>query len=891
MRPALASVLLLLTLVLRGSAAVAQPIPGSVAGSVTASTGIGLPGATITVVGREAGIERFVVTGEDGEYVIDGLPPTGTYDFTVDLEGFAPVRRTGVVIVPGGRVTTSFLLVPTTSETLSVTARTAIGDQRRGAIQATIPERIIQAVPLAGRNFLTLAMLTPGFTGNPVAPSPNGQVYWTHNIIVDGASHFSKWRSAPRTFNSGYSLEAIQQIQVLNSQFSPEFGEALSSVTTAITRSGTNERHGSALVFGQAGVLNDQPVFASRKPPVASARAGFTIGGPVRRDQTFYFTSYEGRLSRSKNFVVSPAAAGREVPTDEDEHLAFVKIDHRLSANDLVSMRYNGQWFRWLNQPGGLWLPGSGTRYRNDVHTALVTATQLVSTHVLNQARFQVSRYMDRRTDLNPSMYVSRAGYSLEGATLGPFGFGAAPEDTYEGSDTLTHTDGRHSFRMGTGFKYVKARSESLPFGAGAYYFAGGPAQYPQPFAFAQGLAPDGAATSVEPRSVASFAFVQDEWRVTPGLTLNYGLRYDIERVSNVSGYGAADRNNLQPRASASWAPFGSTFVIRGGGGVYTQQHLLYYINRVQLEGPGGLSLVTLPSSSTLMPSYPGTLSPAVLSRIPRDIYVVDPAFHNPYSVQGAIGASGVIRGFDVAADFIYLSGRDLMSIVDANAPASVAKPALRSVAVADDTRPQMPSPGGYRKVIELGNEGRSWYRGLQVKVDRSVGSLVLVSSYTLARARDMANYQLPEDSRNIAAEAGRADNDVRHNATAGLTWQLPSRGASFGSWVISATGQFRSNRPYNITWGDDRNGTTQNDARPGARNTGRTGAYRNIDLALSRRMPFSGRTLEIRAEAYNVLSTTNYDEYVGALSSPFFGQPVSAFPKRRLQFAAVVRF
>ena len=126
---------------------------------------------------------------------------------------------------------------------------------------------------------------------------------------------------------------------------------------------------------------------------------------------------------------------------------------------------------------------------------------------------------------------------------------------------------------------------------------------------------------------------------------------------------------------------------------------------------------------------------------------------------------------------------------------------------------------------------------------------------------------------------------------TAGLTWDLPLHGAALRNWTLAASGQFRSGRPYNVTWGDDRNGTTQNDARPGDRNTGQTGVYRAIDAALSRRFPVRGRTLEVRAEAFNLLSTINYDQYAGALSSPFYGQPISAFPTRRLQFAAVVRF
>lgn len=867
----------------------AQPATGSIGGSVSASTGIGLPGAVVTVSNPEARVERSVTAGDDGEYLVEGLPP-GLYEIRAELDGFAPVSRTAFALTPGGRDTVSFLLIPTTSETLSVTARTTTREQQRGTVQQIVTDRLAHSIPLVGRDFIALASLAPGFTGNPVAPSPNGQIYWSNNVLVDGASHYSKWRSAARTFYSGYSLETIQEVQVMGSQFSPEYGEALASITSAVTRSGTNARRGSVLLFGQAGVLNDQPVFAVRKPPASSLRFGATLGGPVSLDRTFYFASYEARRSRSTNFVVSPAAPDAEVPDDQDEHLAFLKIDHRVSTNDLVSMRYNGQWFRWHNEPGGLWLPGSGVQYRNDVHTGLITATQLVSTHILNQARFQFARYSDLRTDLNRSVHISRAGYSLEGATLGPFGFGATPEDTYEGADTLSHADGGHAFKVGTGFKIVRAHNESLPLGGGAYYFAGSPASFPQPFAFAQGLATSADAATVDPLSISSFAFVQDEWRAAPRLTVNYGVRYDIERVKGVSGYGASDRNNLQPRLSTTIAPFGGAFALRAGIGLYTQQHLLHYINRVQLEGTQGTALITLTSASPLMPTYPRTLSASALSQVARDLYVVSPEFHNPYSVQGAAGATGSLFGFDVAADYIYLAGHELMSLVDTNAPAA-SKLDFRTVAQADATRPNVPRAGGYRKVMQLGNEGRSWYHALQVKADRTVGSLVLVSSYTLARARDMANFQVPEDSRSIAAELARADNDVRHNVTAGVTWQLPSLGPAFAGWTLSATGQFRTNRPYTITWGDDRNGTTQNDARPGGRNTARADGYRNIDLALARRYPFGGRTLELRAEAFNVLSTTNYDEYVGALNSPFYGQPVSAFPKRRLQFAGVVRF
>ena len=101
----------------------------------------------------------------------------------------------------------------------------------------------------------------------------------------------------------------------------------------------------------------------------------------------------------------------------------------------------------------------------------------------------------------------------------------------------------------------------------------------------------------------------------------------------------------------------------------------------------------------------------------------------------------------------------------------------------------------------------------------------------------------------------------------------------------------YRSRRPYTISWGDDRNGTTQNDARPGQRNTGETGPYRTIDLALTRRFQWRAATIDARAQVFNALNATNYEQYVGELLSPLFGRPVSAFPPRRIEIAAIVRF
>jgi carboxypeptidase family protein/TonB-dependent receptor-like protein len=873
---------LMAAVLLRGAPAAAQST-GIVSGNVTASTGLALPGVTVTLHNVTTGPDRSVQTQTDGSYVFTNVATEGTYEIQAELQGFATVVHSGVMIAEGQRVTIDFTLYAATAEALVVTGRVATLEHQRSTIQQMVPDALVHALPLAGRSFLALTSLTAGFTGNAVAPSPQGQIYWSNNVVVDGASHFSKWRGAARTFYSGYGLESIREVQVLTSQFSAEYGEALATVTLAVTNSGTNTLKGSAFLFGQSGVLNDRPAFTPRRPPYSSERFGGTLGGPLMKDRTHFFVSYEGNLVRGKRIVTSPEQNGAEAKNNQHEELLFFKIDHKVSRRDLLTARYNGQWFDWHDEPGGLTLAGNGTNYHNDTHTFLVSDTGLISNRMLNQARFQFSRFVDLRTDLNPSLYVVRSGYAIEGGYLGPYGNGVNPEDTFEAADTISYVAGAHSIKLGGGFKHVSTHSQSLPWGFGAYYFAGDPATYPLPFAFTQGLARTDAA--------------QDDWTLGPRLTLNAGVRYDVERISDLGNYTApTDANNIQPRVGAAWEAIPGRTVVRGGFGLYTQQHLLGYLNRVQLDGADGSIQLALAPGSPVMPAFPSILSLSSLSALPpRDIRVIDPHFQNPYSMQATFGAEHSLFGMVVGTDFLYLRGFNLMSLVDTNAPASTSKFTTRTVAQADLTRPILPVPNGFRKIIALGNEGLSWYRAVEIKVDRSIGRVQALGSYTFAhandRANDVVNDRLPEDSRNLDAETGRADNDVRHNLSVGLTWQVPESRPMMRGVILSVYGLVRSSRPYTVTWGDDRDGTSQNDARPGGRNTAHGDAFSSVDASVAKRFRAGSKNIEARVETFNLLSTINFDEYIGALSSPFFGKPTSAFPTRAIQLAAIVRF
>src|SRR5436190_3147243 len=207
-----------------------------------------------------------------------------------------------------------------------------------------------------------------------------------------------------------------------------------------------------------------------------------------------------------------------------------------------------------------------------------------------------------------------------------------------------------HALKFGAGIKDVRAHNESLPNGFGAYYFLGGAAQ---PYLFNQRLATTDTATIVEPHSFSTFAFLQDDWRFSPHLSLNLGVRYDIERISNVRHFDAdTDKNNIQPRVGVAWEPVEGGIVFRGGLGIYTQQHLFNAINKVQLEAADGAANVTIASGSAQFPTFPNVLPSHLTNLPPRDVQVVDSSFRNPYSIQATAGGERTIRGVNLGADY-----------------------------------------------------------------------------------------------------------------------------------------------------------------------------------------------------------------------------------------------
>ena len=276
-------VLAILACVAAPHAVSAQPATGAVMGTVSSGTGNGLSGVIVTAQNQVTGIRRTATTDADGRYEIESLPVEGEYQVSVAPTGFGTTTSENVKVVPNAILVVNFHLKLMVTESVSVSGQTPLLEIGQSTAQQTVSEQLVHSLPLVGRNFIPLVTLTAGFTGNPNFPSPQGQIYWTNNIVVDGASHFSKWRSAPRTFYSGYGLESIKEVHVLINHFSAEYGESLATVTSAVTKAGTNELHGSGLFFFQNNALNATPAFAFVNPPAGSERYGFTLGGPFAK--------------------------------------------------------------------------------------------------------------------------------------------------------------------------------------------------------------------------------------------------------------------------------------------------------------------------------------------------------------------------------------------------------------------------------------------------------------------------------------------------------------------------------------------------------------------------------------------------------------------------------
>jgi hypothetical protein len=854
----------------------------------------------------------------------------------VELAGFATEVREGLVFNAGQNAVLNFSLkLSTVQETVTVAGESPIVQTTSAEVTSTIDQRSFETLPVKERNYFRLLTLDSNVvaagTGSN-AVNVGGQEVWNFGTYVDGTNNHSKWltlQRAPQLGSSGFAIETVKEVQLITNQFSAEFGGHSAGVASMITKSGTNVLNGSAFTMIRPGDLDAAPPLApivngeKTKTPYNQQQFGGTVGGPLIRDRVFYFGSYERRRERSQVVVTAPEATGLVVPTPADEHQGHAKVDIRFSQRDTLGIRYNMVRWNKDNESGGLSLPGTGFIWDNNVDTLHGTFTSVVSDRFLNEIRGQYSRYVDRRAAKCDCVAIVRQGYSTSGGN-NQGTWGVIPEQTYDISDTMSLWMGNHTIKAGASLTYDVTDQLFQPLQNGQYTFAGSPTAAPAPFRYQQSFALTPEARLMFPKAYVVATFLQDDWRVRDNLTLNLGMRYDVEIIKDIPDWPAGtDANNFDPRVGFAWDIKGDQkWALRGGFGRFTQQHPIFTIVKGGVGGRNGQVTITLTPADALFPTFPNALPafPAGAVLPARSIQEISPDLENEHSWNASIGLQRQIGARTSVSVDANINRGVKHGWLDINQPPPIPKDQLnaalaanpnaviRTLAQADALRPSPAVPNGFRHIDILTNEGRFWYEGVRFMLQHRTTPLQFTASYTASSAEDRLNHWFsPENSADPELDRGPTGASTPHNLVTSAMWNIPGTGPLLSGWRVSLVTHHQSGSPYSIIYAGDPTGAgaglnaacnsrgCQN-PRPGDRNTER-GMFMNWgDVSLARLFRVGEDQFEFRADVFNVLNNQNLlaGGYFNQVGHPRFGEHSggsNVLPGRQFQFAGTYRF
>ena len=315
-------------------AAYAQSTSATVQGVVRDNQGAVLPGVIVTITNAETGLARDVVSADAGFYRIAALPP-GTYTIGAALEGFAAYNRAGLLLTVGQTATIDIpLALAGVTEAVTISADTPLIDTTSNALGTTVTNAQLDDLPLAGRDFATLARLAPGVTGvGGGGISAGGQLTRNNSIVVDGASNDEQGIASTR---GSFSLESVREYVIYTNQFAAEHGLATGALVNVVTRSGTNNLEGRLFAFHRDDSLDARNPFSkaqgSGNAPFSEQRAGGFLGGPIVRNTWHYFGSYEGQRNETTNVVTSPLVPVERSRIPREQLARSVFLQERLRA-------------------------------------------------------------------------------------------------------------------------------------------------------------------------------------------------------------------------------------------------------------------------------------------------------------------------------------------------------------------------------------------------------------------------------------------------------------------------------------------------------------------------------------------------------------------------------
>jgi hypothetical protein len=923
---------------------------GSVSGTVTDTTGSVIAGANVTLASPDKTMVRTTVASSDGTFAIAGIA-SGTYRVEIAAPGFAGYRNDGVVVSVGRNVRVNAHLAPAhASQQVNVEAGTEALDTSQSSPVTSIDRDRIEELPIPNRNYLAFTLLAPslgtsnpelgqqfpgtaaegGFSAGGLRPSSN-------SLYIDGSEDDDEYTGLSRT---ELSPEAISDFQVVNHGYEAQYGGSAGGSVDVETRSGANVQHGDAFLFVQNGALNGTPPLelVPRKPDESRLRAGLSTGGPIVRDKMFYYVAGEQEMSRGEeagDFTPRVAAtiddALRKVgplrgfqiqqgffPTTNEETELSGRVDRAGKANSLM-LRYAMTNNRSVNDAfntddlSDLSARGSAFYDDNGVNGSW-SAT--LSPRLLNEFNFELSqRRVTLRTSSTDGPGVVVAGVAQFGT---PYAGNSRRYETHvDFTDSVIRQYGKHLVQAGAVFSHIALRAANLDGFGGLYVFpdvaalgAGRPEFYIQSFG-------DPDTNFAEIRSAA---FVEDHWTALRSLALDFGLRYDYNRLPASL---PQDPDNLSPRLGFAWSP-NNNWVVRGGFGIYVDRYLLSTVNRIE-EFDGSRALQQTAEATSAGNFYrSGDVFLRPHAGIAPSIWQAAPDLVNPYSKTASLGVERQLPAqWTISAEYRFVAGVKMGRTLNANlaAPVNLTLANARKLGIAAPNlqqigRPVFPVLGldrAYDAVNQFQTEARSNYSGGTITVNRQFSEeFELMAGYTYSKTIDDASYDTEQPQNPYALEDERALSlqDQRHRFVLSGLWVLgpdlddpqaakkgavnPLVKALYGlefAPILAAQSGFRANPLTGVDSSRER--IYPFAARPLGlgRNSLEAPPTVNFDLRILKMVPILRGHLDIVAESFNLLNKQNVDlvnPVYGSGAAPVapFGGRIQDADPRRIQFS-----
>jgi hypothetical protein len=908
--------------------AFAQVDTGSIAGTVTDQTGAALPGVTITVTGTTTGQVRTAVTNEQGRYQVSALQPS-RYSVKAELQGFATVLRPEVTVNVGSALDINIpMAVASLAETVTVTGEAPLIESTKTDLSNVVSQEYLESLPSRSRQFLDFTLLMPATSENTSTSAQGtglnigGARAKESSLLVDGFYNLDEGFAKVK---QRYSEDSIQEFQIISFGGSAEYGRAIGGIVNAVTKSGSNDYRGSVYAYKRDEKLNaldfgSKALGLTQKPDFSRQQWGGTLGGPIVRDKSFVFGAYE-RVKEDTPFnnsvTLQNAAAVGLAPSDAGNipqyyrlNFAMGKWDHNLSSNNRLQGSFAMSRWTEYNQSPAAFRTRSATYGLSAVDLSFLGKWTGIGGGGKSLHEIKVS-YFPR--------YYSVEGQPTGGPplvpegqiNLGPEGNAAPPRvtisnvatfgsaalnnsiDTYPAQVLYTSTRfaGTHTVKFGADYMAAyydytlySPLTGSYSFSSLANFQRGAYTQYSQSFGDLH-----------NPRWHQYISgFAQDSWQPSNRLTLNYGVRYDVEvhpKQRQLNQRFGWDRNNIGPRFAASYDLTGSgTTFLKFASGIYYdrifQNETTFYTNVKGFQTS---------QSATWTPTTPGApVYPNVFATRPDNLpsgvvntNIMPDALRTPWSAQ-VVGTleRALTTNTAVTARMVYTRSFDREYQWDTNL-------------VWDEAAQRWIRPeAAYRQILQYRFNGKAEYLGGIFEINRRSARIGFNGNLTIARAYESSNNysSQPNDQRfGIEGDWGpQTDTPTVRGVLSG--WYNISP-------MIQVSSSFRARTGIAvnpIASGVDLNGDGNlNDRTPTfGRNSFRGPSNNQLDARFTWAIPVqSSRKLLLYVEAFNLLNQENVltvnGNYGPNPSAPLgsWMAPQGWAPPREVQLAARFTF